>query len=73
MKDIYSLKEYNLEKDNNLVLVGNSHVDSGFKLMKQIMELSVPRKTAGLRVFLSLLVRMVSQYPQVQLFCSVLR
>lgn len=39
---LQALAEYNLEKDDELVLIGNFHVDSGFKLMKKIMELSKP-------------------------------
>ena len=39
---LQALKEYNLEIDDDLVLIGNFHVDSGFKLMKQIMELPDP-------------------------------
>jgi len=39
---IQALEEYKLEPDKELVLVGNFHVDSGFLLMKQIMELDKP-------------------------------
>ena len=39
---LQALEEYNLEKDDDLVLIGNFHVDSGFKLMKHIMELPDP-------------------------------
>ena len=39
---LQALEEYKLEKDDGLVLVGDFHVDSGFKLMKQIMELDNP-------------------------------
>ncbi len=39
---IAALKEQGMEVDKNLVLIGNFHVDSGFKLMKQIMELQTP-------------------------------
>jgi LacI family transcriptional regulator, galactose operon repressor len=37
-----ALEEFNIEKDDTLVLIGDFHVDSGFKLMKQIMELATP-------------------------------
>ncbi len=37
-----ALEEFSLEKDDSLVLIGNFHVDSGFKLMKQIMEMQNP-------------------------------
>ncbi len=39
---IQALEEYKLEKDNKLILIGNFHVDSGFNLMKQIMNLPEP-------------------------------
>ncbi len=39
---IQALREFGVEKDDSLVLIGNFHVDSGFKLMKQIMELENP-------------------------------
>ncbi|MDA3940659.1 MAG: LacI family DNA-binding transcriptional regulator [Spirochaetia bacterium] len=37
-----ALKEYGLVIEDQLVLIGNFHVDSGFKLMKQLMELKIP-------------------------------
>ena len=39
---LQALNEYNIEQDEDLVLIGDFHVDSGFKLMKQIMELPDP-------------------------------
>jgi LacI family transcriptional regulator, galactose operon repressor len=37
-----ALEEANIEKDDTIILIGDFHVDSGFKLMKQIMELQNP-------------------------------
>ena len=39
---LQALEEFNIEKDESLILTGNFHVDSGFQLMKQIMELQNP-------------------------------
>ena len=39
---LQALKEYKLAKDDKLVLIGDFHVDSGFNLMKQLMELPDP-------------------------------
>lgn len=37
-----ALEEFNIEKDDTLILIGDFHVDSGYKLMKKIMELQNP-------------------------------
>ena len=39
---LQALEEFNIKKDDSLILTGNFHVDSGFQLMKQIMELQNP-------------------------------
>ena len=39
---LQALEEFNLMKDDSLILTGDFHVNSGFKLMKQIMELQNP-------------------------------
>ncbi len=39
---LQALREYGLEIDNELILIGDFHVDSGFNLMRQIMELPNP-------------------------------
>ncbi len=39
---LQALEEFNIRKDDSLVLIGDFHVDSGFKLMKKIMELQTP-------------------------------
>lgn len=39
---VQALQEYHVEKNESQILIGNFHVDSGFKLMKQIMDLQNP-------------------------------
>jgi len=39
---LQALKEHDIERDDDLILIGDFHVDSGFSLMKQLMESSVP-------------------------------
>lgn len=39
---LQALEEFDIGKDDSLILTGDFHVDSGFKLMKQIMEMKSP-------------------------------
>ena len=39
---LHALGEYGIERDDTIILTGNFHVDSGYALMKRLMDLSKP-------------------------------